>query len=169
MAVRVKFHTNQTPEQFAYLAGIIDGEGCFYIGHCKQGKYGSGYQWHVLIKVTSCDEELIVWLENTFGGSKDSRYRWTSKKTAYRPVYNWQCTGEMLDYILPHIYPYLIIKKRQCEIFFEYRKTCKNIGSKRLPDHVVEKRMELHKAIRQLNSRWSENPLKDHSPSALSP
>lgn len=160
MAKVVKFHTNQTSEQIAYLAGIVDGEGCFYLGQVKQGKYGNGLQFHSMLKVTSCDESLIIWLENTFGGHRDSRYRWTSKKKFTRPVYNWQATGEMLDYICPTILPYLIIKKPQCEVMMRYRVTSKNIGSKRLPDEIVEKRLGLITEMRNLNSRWHEHPLK---------
>lgn len=167
MAIKVKFHTTHSIAQIAYLAGLIDGEGCLYIGNVKQGKYGSGYQWHSLLRITSCDEELIIWLENTFGGSKDSRYRWTSKKAFTRPVYNWQCAGEMLDYILPLVRPYLIIKAKQCDIMIQYRATSKNIGSKRLPEEVTLKRLSLLKQMRNLNSRFHNHPLKDPSP--LSP
>jgi hypothetical protein len=156
----VKFSTDHAQVQIAYLAGIVDGEGCFYIGHVKQGKYGNGLQWHSMLKVTSCDEELIIWLENTFGGAKDSRYRWTSKQKFTRPVYNWQATGEMLDYILPKIKPYLIIKSKQCDVMIKYRLTSKNIGSKRLSQEVTEKRLELMSEIRNLNSRFHEHPLK---------
>jgi hypothetical protein len=120
-----------------------------------------------MLKVTSCDEDLIIWLENTFGGSKDSRYRWTSKKAFTRPVYNWQATGPMLDYVLPAILPYLIIKRKQCEIMIRYRLTSKNIGSKRLSPEINEKRLELMNELRNLNSRFHEHPLKN--PSALSP
>ena len=141
MAKIVKFHTNHTIAQIAYLAGLIDGEGCLYIGHTKQGKYGNGYQWHSMLKITSCDEALIIWLENIFGGSKDSRYRWTSKKKFTRPVYNWQATGAMLDYLLPLIEPYLIIKAKQCDVMKRYRQTSKNIGSKRLPPEINEQRI----------------------------
>ena len=161
------YYTNHTVAQIAYLAGIIDGEGCLYIGRVKQGKYGSGWQWHVMLKITSCDESLILWLEQTFGGSKDSRYRWTSKKKFTRPVYNWQATGEMLDYVLSVVEPYLIIKKPQCDVIKRYRKTSKNIGSRRLPDHINEQRFELLKELKNLNSRWREHHLKN--PSALSP
>lgn len=167
MAKKVIYHTNQTLAQKAYLAGIIDGEGCFYIGRVKQGKYGCGWQWHSLIRVTSCDEELILWLENIFGGSKDSRYRWTGKKKYCRPVYNWQATGEMLNYILNCIEPYLIIKKKQCNVMKRYRLTSKNIGSKRLSEEIVKKRFELLKEMKNLNSRFHDHPLKNHS--ALSP
>ena len=163
----VQYKTNHEIWQIAYLAGLIDGEGCLYIGNVKQGKYGSGFQWHSLLRITSCDEELIIWLENTFGGSKDSRYRWTSKKKFNRPVYNWQATGPMLDYILPLVKPYLIIKKKQCDVMLQYRHTSKNIGSKRLSPEVTEIRLKLLREMRNLNSRFHEHPLKDHSP--LSP
>jgi len=167
MAKTVKYHTNQTLEEIAYLAGIIDGEGCFYIGRIKQGKYGSGWQWHCLLRVTNCDEELILWLERVFGGSKDSRYRWTSKKKFCRPVYNWQASGEMLNHVIKIVEPYLIIKKRQCDVMKRYRLTCKNIGSKRLPDDIVANRFGLLKEMKNLNSRYHDHPLKNHS--ALSP
>jgi len=167
MAKIVTFKTTHNIAEIAYLAGLIDGEGCIYIGHTKQGKYGNGYQWHSMLKITSCDQELIIWLENTFGGSKDSRYRWTSKKKFTRPVYNWQATGPMLDYILPLVKPYLIIKRKQCDIMIRYRITSKNIGSKRLPDDINQQRLELLSELRKLNSRWHEHPLKNPSP--LSP
>ena len=167
MAKTVKFNIDHNIAQIAYLAGLIDGEGCLYIGHTKQGKYGSGFQWHSMLKITSCDEALIIWLENTFGGSKDSRYRWTSKQKFTRPVYNWQATGEMLDYILPLVEPYLIIKAKQCDVMKRYRKTSKNIGSKRLPPEINEQRLLLLSELRNLNSRFHEHPLKDPSP--LSP
>lgn len=166
MGKTVNFSTNHSIAQIAYLAGLIDGEGCIYIGHTKQGKYGNGYQWHSMLKITSCDKELIVWLENTFGGSKDSRYRWTSKKKFTRPVYNWQATGPMLDYLMPIVKPYLIIKKKQCDVMIRYRLTSKNIGSKRLPPEINQKRLELLSELRNLNSRFHEHPLKN--PSALS-
>lgn len=163
----VNFKTNHTIAEIAYLAGLIDGEGCIYIGHTKQGKYGNGYVWHSMLKITSCDEELIIWLENTFGGSKDSRYRWTSKKAFTRPVYNWQATGPMLDYILPLARPYLIIKKKQCDVMIRYRLTSKNIGNKRLPDEINQQRLELLSELRNLNSRFHNHTLKNPSP--LSP
>ena len=166
MAKVVKFNTVHSVAQIAYLAGLIDGDGCFYIGNVKQGKYGNGLQWHSMLKITSCDEILILWLENIFGGQKDSRYRWTSKKKFTRPVYNWQATGEMLDYILPQVLPFLIIKKQHCEVMINYRLTSKNIGSKRLPPEINKRRLELMNQIRNLNSRFHDHPLKN--PSALS-
>lgn len=162
MARKVIFTTNQTPEQLAYLAGIVDGEGCFYFGKVKQGRYGNGTQWHCHLSVTSTDECLIVWLNNLFGGNSERRYRWTSKKAFCRPIYKWAASGEMLDYICPKILPYLIIKKKQCETFIEIRKTYANIGSKRLPEEIVKKRTEFLVIMHNLNSRFYNHPLKTH-------
>jgi hypothetical protein len=167
MGRNVKFNTGQSIAEVAYLAGIIDGEGCFFIGNFHQGVYGTGRQWHSLLKIVSCDEIIILWLEKTFGGSKDSRYRWTSKKKFYRPVYNWQATGTMLDYILPLILPYLVIKRPHCEVMLKYRTTSKNIGSQRLSDDTIRYRAECLRELRQLNSRFHDHPLKNNS--ALSP
>jgi hypothetical protein len=163
----VKFKTDQTPEKIAYLAGIIDGEGCFYIGHIKQGKYGSGFQWHSLLKISSCDVCLIEWLEINFGGACESRHRYTSKRKFERPVYAWNMTGTMLDHFLPLLYPYFVIKRKHCEIMIEYRKTSKNIGSKRLSNAINTRRLELMKQMRSINTRFHNHPLKN--PSALSP
>lgn len=160
MAKIVKFTTNQTPEQLAYLAGIVDGEGCFYFGCVKQGRYGNGTQWHCKLAVTSCDKCLTDWLNDLFGGTKEQRYRYTSKKAFERPVYRWDASGLMLDYILPKILPYLVIKREQCLTMIEIRKTYKNIGSKRLPEEVVEKRTQLLSIMRNLNSRFHNHPLK---------
>ena len=163
MARHVIFTTNQTPEQLAYLAGIVDGEGCFYFGKVKQGRYGNGTQWHCKLAVTNTDKSLTDWLNELFGGTQEIRYRYTSKQAFCRPIHRWDCSGLMLDYICPLILPYLIIKKRQCETIMEIRKTYANIGSKRLSEEVVKLREDLLVTMRNLNSRFHNHPLKHHN------
>lgn len=162
MARLVKFTTNQTQEQFAYLAGIVDGEGCFYFGKVNQGRYGNGTQWHCKLAVTSCDKCLTDWLNNLFGGTKEQRYRYTSKRAFERPIYRWDASGAMLDYILPKILSFLIIKRKQCETMIEIRKTYANIGSRRLPAEIVTQREVFLTIMRNLNSRFHIHPLKVH-------
>lgn len=162
MAKNVIFTTNQTPTQIAYLAGIVDGEGCFYFGKVKQGRYGNGTQWHCKLAVTSTDKCLTDWLNDLFGGTKEQRYRYTSKKKFERPIHRWDASGLMLDYICPLILPFLIIKRRQCETMIEIRKTYANIGSQRLPAEIVAKRDQFLVIMRNLNSRFHDHPLKQH-------
>lgn len=167
MAKITQFNTNHTKEQLAYLAGIIDGEGCFYVGKVKQGKYGSGYQFHTTIKVDNTHRPLIDFLNQTFGGKRE--YSYWKKNPNHKPVYAWYSAGMMLDYICPLILPYLIVKKQQCELMIEIRKTYKNIGSKRLPQNIIDARLDIISKMRKLNSRGHNNPLKQENTCPLSP
>lgn len=160
MAKLVPFTTDQTKEQLAYIAGIVDGEGCFYFGNVKQGRYGNGTQWHCKLAITSCDKCLTDWLTEVFGGCKEQRYRYTSKQAFCRPIYRWDASGLLLDYLCPQILPYLIIKKEQCQLMIKIRETYENIGSRRLPQDVVDLRLEYLHQMRKLNSRFHDHPLK---------
>jgi len=160
MSSNKDFKTGQSTTKLAYLAGIIDGEGCFYIGNVKQGKYGNRRQWHTLVKITSCDKCLIDWLRNHFTGCSENTYRWTAKKKFYRPVYSWTISGKKLDYFLPILLPYFVIKKEHCKIMIEIRKTFKNWGSKRIPDDIFAKRYDFMKAMRKINSRFHGHTFK---------
>lgn len=163
MGKQPRYNANITDVQLAYLAGIIDGEGCFFIGRFRQSPTSDKYGWHAMIKVSNCDEGLILWLEQNVGGSKDSRYRWTSKQKFTRPVYNWQATGIMLDFLLPLIRPYLVIKTLHCDTMLEYRKTSLAYTNQRLSPEIEELRFEIMKKLRNLNSRFHDHPLKEQN------
>ena len=57
-----------TIAQLAYLAGIIDGEGCFVIGCYAFSKKTGVPHFHTTVQVTSTDRILIEWLVDNFGG-----------------------------------------------------------------------------------------------------
>lgn len=99
-----------TPEEIAYFAGILDGEGTFTIYHV-------GKVYSALISVASTSEELIEWLASRFAGG------------SYRPVaignreqaVQWQLRFKPhLLVILPQVIPYLVIKKLQARLLLKY-------------------------------------------------
>lgn len=51
-----------TPEQRAYLAGIIDGEGSISLVRLSRKKYPSP-----MISIASADKELLEWICTTTG------------------------------------------------------------------------------------------------------
>ena len=160
MPIFRNFRKDQTLENWAYLAGIIDGEGCFYIGTVSYKKKNTSNNFHSIISIANTEIALINWLDNIFGKASDGRYRYTSKKAFERPTYRWSTSGSLLDYILPNIYPYLVIKQKHCEIMMEFRKTCGFCGPKVLSKETYEERFRLMKEIRKLNSRFHNHPLK---------
>lgn len=115
--------------QIAYLAGIIDGEGSIYIGNFSKNPKTGTLHYQTNMEVTNTDENLIKWLIYTFGGRFN---RYTFKQTpvnSRRPVFRWIASGELLTHLCHLLLPYLIIKKRQCEIMIEMRKTFKGTGA----------------------------------------
>lgn len=112
-----------TIAQIAYLAGIIDGEGSIYIGNFSSNPKNGTLYYQTNMEVTNTDEALIDWLITNIGGRKN---KYTPKQTpinSRRPVFRWIVSGELLTNLCHLLLPYLIIKKRQCEIMIEMRKT----------------------------------------------
>lgn len=93
----------------AYLAGIIDGEGCIRVNKCKQ-RVGPNYSYEASLQVTMCDLAVIKKLQFLFGGS--IRWRKPSSVKA-RPAFHWWVTGDRLRSLLNAAEPYLILKQPQ--------------------------------------------------------
>ena len=91
----------------AYLAGLIDGEGCFTASV-------SGKAVNAALELTGCDRALIDSLVATTGlGSVSTR---PSKGNA-RASHRWKVSLVALRPLLGRIKPYLRSKLKQCEIF----------------------------------------------------
>lgn len=101
----------------AYLAGLIDGEGC--IGINKSGPK----QYKLYIQITVCDQDLnIYWQRRTGrGGIYDGR-KYTEKNPKWRPTFTWKINSNDAYELLEEIYPYLLIKREQADIALEFQK-----------------------------------------------
>jgi hypothetical protein len=157
----------------AYMAGIIDGEGCFYIGKVAPNR-ADGYvsdHYRGLLKIDNTDHKLIDWLNTVFSGSNSAANRATSSKKFTRDVYSWIATGDRLLDLCEQILPYLVIKKQHCLVMIKFRKSyTTRLGSTKVSPEALEIRKLCLEEIRQLNSRWHLHPLKQNSEnSSLAP
>lgn len=112
-----------TVAQLAYMAGIMDGEGCFIIGaYAKNPKTGTPH-FHTTMQVSSTDEILIDWIVENFGGKKSF---YTAKQTpinSRRAVYRWTGHSDRVKHMCEVLMPYLVIKKDQAKVMIEMRNT----------------------------------------------
>lgn len=96
-----------TDTEAAYLAGIVDGEGCIGIGRRK--KYIT-----VTLQISNTDLALLGWVKDKCGGNiypvKNSRI--DNRKQAYV----WSRAGRIARDIIVLIRPYLIVKAAQADI-----------------------------------------------------
>lgn len=104
--------------QWAYLAGIMDGEGSFSIargGRKPDPSTGhpNGYiNWQLKISIGNTNDKLHDWLLENVGGAKYMGHRPTTDK--HKSGYNWQLHGkERMKEFIEGVLPYLVLKKEQ--------------------------------------------------------
>lgn len=153
-----------TIAQIAYLAGIIDGEGSIYIGNFSHNKKTGTPYYQTNIEVTNTDENLINWLMINIGGRRNTYTFKQTPKNSRRTVYRWIVAGELLTHLCHLLLPYLIIKKRQCQIMIEMRKTFEGtgiirgqFGSRFVDETILITRKKLFEEMRSLHCRNYEN------------
>lgn len=155
--------TKYNPADLAYMAGVVDGEGCFFMCVLPK-KEGDGYKnehYRGLLKISNTCKNLIDWLNETFSGTSSATCRSTSTKRFTRDIYDWIATGDRLLDICEQIHPYLLLKKRHCEIMINFRNTyTEQIGSHKVSQEHLAIRKTCLEEIRKLNSRFHLHPLK---------
>ncbi len=106
----------------AYLAGIIDGEGCIRIKRSKPYKHLTGrtnMAYHCSISVRMVDAPAIQFLRDTLGG-------WTWHEDSAVPgkrrdMYAWQSTDADAERILRELLPYLRVKRANADNALAFR------------------------------------------------
>jgi len=106
------------PAEAAYIAGIMDGEGCFLIERFATKASPIGVQYRSSIQVTMCDYDTIKFIAD-LTGRHIQRKTLPSKRTAYTVV--WR-NGFAVRFIL-QVLPFLRGKKEQAEILLDYERT----------------------------------------------
>ena len=100
--------------ELAYLAGYIDGDGCFYIGkNIKPVKYRSG------IIISSTQKEVLRFFKKTFNGNIIFDKR-NPKFKNWSPVSQWYTGGEHALLLLDKIVPFLHEKLHDAEMMKKF-------------------------------------------------
>lgn len=90
-----------------YLAGIVDGEGHFYLAKTRNGR-GAKYQEPRVLFVQSEKNnggELVQWAKQNFGGCVSFQKS--------NGMFRWQLSGKRAVSLAQELFPYLIVKKKQ--------------------------------------------------------
>lgn len=104
--------------KYAYLAGIIDGEGTITLSPPRGVERRS-----VSVSVTSTTPELTTWLHANFGGRLRVR---KARKPNHRTPHVWTITHRAAVCLLALVEPYLVIteKRRRAALIREAYATC---------------------------------------------
>lgn len=142
----------------AYMAGIIDGEGCLTISR-QIRKDRKNPSFKTSITVSNTDRRLVDIFHENFGGviyeTKDNR---VSK--GWANSFTWHCSIGNSAIFLKAILPYLIAKKAQALMILEFQEVQsqyvrkskgQGLGTKGLSEEEIEVRQYYHNSVRNLN------------------
>lgn len=112
----------------AYMAGILDGEGCLTICRSYNNKHDgspdySCYRYQAAIRITNSSEKLFKWVTKHFGGS----YRFKPNAGNLENsglIGEWSFTGgnKAMEKFLLLILPYLVMKPDQAKLLIRFNR-----------------------------------------------
>lgn len=132
-----------TTEQLAWLAGIIDGEGCITAGAYptknRRADGSTGYRLSLFVSVTNTNEDIILAVNELFAAlstvkpvfhvhdsaSRVKNHR--TQKTCYRVHV---AGGVQVTRVLTAVLPYLVGKRKQAEVLLAIVKHRKSVCEK---------------------------------------
>lgn len=112
---------NLKETDLAYMAGLLDGEGCIEIAKQLRPlqKYGTKVYYYIRVRIGNTVPSLIKFCNKRFGGKIWSGY----KKNSTVKFYNWTIFSNQAVELLKLILPYLISKREEALLALEFQKT----------------------------------------------
>lgn len=138
---------------WAYFAGIVDGEGSVsaYFFRANKGYEAYGPRIRSMIRVSNTNRALMDWLVSHFGGNCGvGRIQRGDRKTVYR----WEPARRDVTFLLEGMLPYLQVKRAQAELLLELDTLMLPRGAARkkgVPPANFKRRVEIVEALRLLN------------------
>ena len=103
----------------AYIAGIIDGEGCISLCVNKYRK-PRPFSYFIRVNVTNTNEWLCQWLKFALGGGV---YHHPDPNPKHKSRWQWVLSSNEALAALKLIYPYLRLKKPQAELAIKFQES----------------------------------------------
>lgn len=174
---------NQRQTHWAYIAGIMDADGCFMIFKHKRKTNNKTTEralkfpkrvreWAITyipgVKIGMIEPEAIDFIVNTMGfghmhidGARKSRPN-------SKPIYHWYMRDKWKTAtFLENIIPYLRVKKDRALHLLKYCKhlqSIPNVGYKGIPDYELDYREDMYIKMRAFNGNKVAATTKSPSP-----
>jgi len=141
-----------TDAQAAWLAALVDGEGCVGIWRERRPKNRSGFRYYAALEVVNTCRALIDAVSALLGGNtwvKDGRL-----KPKHKVVYVARIRRSVVGEVLRRIVPFLIVKPRQAEKVLEF---CEILESAPMRASLVHDDLQrLYEQCKALNKRGTK-------------
>jgi hypothetical protein len=139
---------------WAYMAGIIDGEGCISVA-----KYSTAKTYYVHVIIVQKHEAIPVWLmKNICSSRKVDRVK-RQKGFKDGSYWRWYVAGKDALFVLEKCLPYLVEKKNQAELAIELLRsktplkkqhTKGIVGCTGEKPHILKRQAEIYDLVKRL-------------------
>lgn len=119
----MKKNINKT--NLSYLAGYIDGDGCFFISKVTN-KNRTAYKFPQAIIISSVNKEILDWCKQLYGGSISTNYNVPKDN---KPLHYYGLRKLKAVPLTEEIYPYLVEKREEARVFLDFAAS-KNVKEK---------------------------------------
>lgn len=120
----------QDIETFAYTAGYVDGDGCFYIGTYRTKKCTI---YEASIQILSVKKPVLEFFQSFFGGF----IRQKAKRINQKIPFVWSIKGFDAACVAINIKQYLIDKSYSCTCFIDYVANIKKSNYQKVSDEDI--------------------------------
>lgn len=134
---------------YAYLAGIIDGEGSIGLTRNRKNKSGR-IVYYIFVTVGMTALEIPCLLKEIFGGSYYIRKKYSYSPNK-KPLGMWSISCLKAENVIKCLLPYLRVKRPQAELALEYRKEMEKHRFKRKKN--FDRLEEFGRKMKKLNKR----------------
>lgn len=141
------FMSQEEREEYAWVAGLIDGEGCIDARSVWNKRTGvRNYDLRVRVEMThKATIEAIKSITKV--GALWPR---SDKRPHRRPIYQWACWDKEAAWVLRRCLPFLVTKKAEAILGIEFAEGIEPGRGKPLSPATIAKRESLIRAIRAL-------------------
>lgn len=144
-----------TPTETAWLAGLVDGEGCIYIARRKPYASLRSYRYVLGLKIAMCHKPTIDRVAELTGiGSKHKAQNPGGPRSS--TAYTWLATADNAARVITEIQPYLITKSEEAKVAIEFHSLPRvKLGAGNSPSpELIAQRFELWDRMRRLKSSF---------------
>jgi hypothetical protein len=148
-------------EKLAWMAGIVDGEGCIYLAKSER-KDRPSVTFKQSLGVSNCNLKILNEFQNRWGGVI---YTYIDKRPNYSNNSQWHCKQSMIEPVLKELLPFLVGKTEQANLVLDYIEHKKNYirqkggteerhgGSSPLSEEERNYRISMYEKCRELNKK----------------
>lgn len=153
---------NQRQTHWAYVAGIMDADGCFMI--TKHKRKTPSRRWNTIeersptympsLKIAMIEKEAIEFIVNELGFGKYHLDGTRKDRPNSKPIYQWYLRGKRdVPKFLIEVIPFLKVKNNRAEFLLKFCEGFENCSSPYhgLSEKELDYREESYVKIRELN------------------